>query len=440
MNPGRQRTGLSRNISSTFPLAVTISGVIGLGILRNPGEIASVIPEATLYIGLWLVAGLFVLLSTSVVAELVGMTPQSGGTYTLVRNAYGPYPGFVIGWVDWLSFVGDIALKAVVAMEFIALLFPAATPWNTPLAIMLTTVFAALQLRGIALGSRIQQIASVCMALIVLGFSFTLLFAGPAVISDPESAPVIKTGISAWSLVIATIIFTYDGWLYAAYFNGEIKGGAGAVARASVKGICTVIILYLLLNLAMVWAVPLTSLAGEEFALARALELVISPTAASAVILAGILILLSQQNLLYMGAPRILHALSHDGLASQRARTVSSGGNPMMAVLFSWAVSVVLIMIGGFYFLLHLCVLFFVLIYLILISGVLILRKRKPESERPFKAWGHPYSTIFCLIVWALITLFQAVSEPETALYAAVMVAVSWPVYRFLISRKKINS
>ena len=180
--PGKQRTGLNRNISSTFPLAVTISGVIGLGILRNPGEIASVIPEATLYIGLWLVAGLFVLLSTSVVAELVGMTPRSGGTYTLVRNAYGPYPGFVIGWVDWLSFVGDMALKAVVAMEFIALLFPAATPWNTPLAIMLTTVFAALQLRGIALGSRIQQIASVCMAIIILGFSFTLLFAGPAVI------------------------------------------------------------------------------------------------------------------------------------------------------------------------------------------------------------------------------------------------------------------
>ncbi len=114
--------GLTRALPSKFVLAVTIGGVIGLGILRGPGEIAEVIPDPFFYLALWLLGGLFVLLSTAVCAELVGMTPRSGGTYSLIRRAYGPFPGFVIGWVDWLSFVADIALKAVVILEFVAIL------------------------------------------------------------------------------------------------------------------------------------------------------------------------------------------------------------------------------------------------------------------------------------------------------------------------------
>ena len=89
--------GLKRELPAKFVLAVTIGGVIGLGILRGPGEIAAVIPDPFFYLALWLVVGLFVLLSTLVAAELVGMTPRSGGTYSLIRRAYGPYPGFVIG-------------------------------------------------------------------------------------------------------------------------------------------------------------------------------------------------------------------------------------------------------------------------------------------------------------------------------------------------------
>ena len=243
----------------------------------------------------------------------------------------------------------------------------------------------------------------------------------------------MKTGLSGWSLVAATIIFSYDGWLYAAYFSGEIKGGGRAIARTSLKGLVIVIALYLLLNASIIWSVSLSSVAGNDLALARALELAISPAAASAVVVAAVVILLSHQNLGYMGASRILHALAVDGLASKRAQTVGRGGNPVVAVLATWVLSVGLILVGGFEFLLHLCVFFFVMIYLVLIAGVVILRRREPESDRPYRAWGHPYSTAVCAAGWTIITLFQAVAEPETALYAVIMVAVSWPVYRFLI-------
>jgi APA family basic amino acid/polyamine antiporter len=232
-----------RVLGSGFTLAVVIGGIIGLGILRTPGEVAALVPDPLMFVSLWVLGGLFVLASAVVVAELVGMTPRSGGTYVLVRRAYGPFPGFVIGWVDWLTFVADIAFKSVVVTEFAALLIPAVGQWQTPLAILVSSVFAALQLRGVALGATIQQIAAAALALIVVGFTLALVFAESAMSGNATLVPHTSNGFGAWSLVIASIIYTYDGWYYAAYFGGEIKGGGGAVARSCIKGTAFVILL-----------------------------------------------------------------------------------------------------------------------------------------------------------------------------------------------------
>ncbi len=420
---------LTKALPGRFVLAVIVGGVIGLGILRGPGEIASVVTEPSLYLALWLLGGLFVLLSTAVTAELLGMTPRSGGAYSLIRRAYGPYAGFVIGWADWLSFAADLALKAVVIMEFVAILIPESAAWSTPLAIIVTTVFAAIQLRGIGLGALIQEIATSSIGLVIVVLSLVLLF-----VSATKMTPVNNAG-GDWGLVIATIIFTYDGWLYASYFSGEIKGGAGAAARSCIKGMVLVIALYMLLNVALVKSTGLAALAGSDLALARALELATFPAAGSIIVIAAILILLSHQNLEYMGGPRILQALAVDGLAMRRAQKIGKGGNPVFAILITWMLTVCLILVGGFEFLLLLCVFFFVPIYLAMIVGVLVLRKREPDGDRPYRAWGHPYSTFVCLIGWTIVTLFQAYIERETALYAVAMIAVSWPVYRYLARR-----
>ena len=422
-----------RVLSSGFTLAVVIGGTIGLGILRTPGEVAAIVTDPLMFVSLWVLGGLFSLLSAIVLAELIGMTPRSGGTYALVRRAYGPFPGFVIGWVDWLTFVADIALKAVVVTEFAALLVPAAGQWQTPLAIIVSSVFAALQLRGVALGAKIQQIAAAALVLIIVGFTVALVFAESAISSNANSVPDAAHGLGAWSLLVASIIYTYDGWYYAAYFSGEIKGGGGAVARACIKGTVVVIVLYVFLVAALAWKVPLASLAGKELALAGALEMVVSPLASKVVLAVAIVMLLAHQNLLYMSTPRILQALAVDGLAVRRLGEISKGGNPIFAVLLSWGLSVGLIIIGGFHFLLHLSIFFFLFLYVLVIVGVIILRSRQPDADRPYRAWGHPWSTYTCLFGWILIALFQVGVEIDTAAYAAIFVAISWPVYRYLV-------
>jgi APA family basic amino acid/polyamine antiporter len=411
-----------------FALAVTIGGIIGLGILRTPGEIAGVVSNPYIFVALWVLGGLFALLSVVVVAELIGMTPRSGGTYALVRRAYGPFPGFVMGWVDWLSFVADIALKAVVVTEFVSRVIPAMEPWQKPLAILISTVFAALQLRGVALGAKIQEIAAATVTFTVVGFTLALLF-GDSVSGDATSASDTASGFGAWSLVIASIIYTYDGWSSASYFSGEIKGGSGAVARTCIKGVLVIIPLYTLLVTALVLKVPLANLAGSELALADALGMVVSTHASTIVLVVAIVMLLAYQNLLYMSSPRILQALAVDGLAAKRVAIISEGGNPNAAVFVTWILSIVLILAGGFEFLLHLSVFFYMFIYVFMILGVIILRSRQPEIERPYRAWGHPWSTYLCLIIWFLLGLYDAVAEIKTAAYAAGMVALAWPVY-----------
>jgi len=414
-----------RVLSSGFTLAAIIGGTIGLGILRTPGEVATVVTDPLMFVSLWVLGGLFALLTAIVVGELMVMTPRSGGTYALVRRAYGPFPGFVIGWVDWLSFVADIALKAVVVTEFASLLIPATRQWQTPLAILVSSVFAALQLRGVAMSAKIQEVAAAFIALIIVGFTVALVFAESAVSSSMALVPHAANRLGAWSLVIASIIYTYDGWSYPAYFSGEVKGGGGAVARACIKGAVIIILLYVFQFVA--------SQAGNELALAGALEMVGSPLASTVVLVAAIIMLLAHQNLLYMSTPRILQALAVDGLALRRAGEISKGGNPIFAVLVSWGFSVGLIVIGGFHFLLYLSIFFFLFIYVVLVVGVIILRSRQPDTDRPYRAWGHPWSTYTCLFGWLVLGLFQAGAQIDTAAYAAIMVAISWPVYRILM-------
>ena len=424
-------TRLDKTLPSRFVLAVTVGGVMGLGILRGPGEIAKIIPEPTLYLLFWFFGGIFVLLSTTVTAELFGMTARSGGTYALVRRAYGGYSGFVIGWVDWLSFTADLALKAVVIIEFVSILLPELKTWSTLLAISVTSGFALIQLRGVTLGAKIQELATTIISLVIVCMTLILFFIEPST-SKSSEIPITDNKMSGWSLAIATIIFTYDGWLYGCYFGEEIKGQPSASARASIKGIVIVISLYMLLNLALVMGPGLAVISGSNLAIATAFEFAHLPLAETLVIIAAILILLGHQNLEYMSGARILYALARDGLASKKVKEVGENGNPVYAILATWVVAIGLIFVGGFEFLLLLSVFFCVPIYLALIIGVIILRKREPNAERPYRAWGHPYSTGLCFFGWLIITVFQAYIERETAIYAAIMIAISWPIYRYL--------
>ena len=436
------RGKLHRLLGKGFSITACVGLIIGLGILRTPGEIAVTISNPVAYMAMWVGVGLFVLLSLSVVAELIAMTPKSGGIYAMVAHAYGPYPGFLIGWTDWVSTCAALALKSVVVTEYIALVVPSLASLATWLAVGITSGFAVLQLAGTRSSARVQHFASIGIGLIVIVLAVAL-FVGAFLNSGVVDVPV-PAGISgsatfaAMGLTVAAIVFTYDGWYAASYFSGEVTSGGRAVALGSLQGAVIVVVLYVALNLALVLSVPLAALAGHKLALAGALDLVFGTGAGNILFFAAIFILLAHQNLQYMIASRILYALSIDGLGSRHATAVSDRGAPATAIIFSWLVVASLIIAGTFGFLLNLVTLLFMAMYVALIVGVFRLRRQEPAAERPFRAWAYPASGIFCALGWLAIGLFVTITNPMSALYGLVLVLVSAPIYSWVRSRRAI--
>src|SRR5947207_13485306 len=148
-----ERRTLLRVLGVGFGLAVTIGGTIGMGILRTPGEVAKQLPTPTLFIGIWIVGGVYALLGAISVAELGAMIPRSGGFYVFAHRALGNYAGFVVGWSDWLSSCATIAVISMVVGEYSAVLVPSLSNKATAVALTVTVFFALLQWRGIRWGS-----------------------------------------------------------------------------------------------------------------------------------------------------------------------------------------------------------------------------------------------------------------------------------------------
>jgi APA family basic amino acid/polyamine antiporter len=267
-----------------------------------------------------------------------------------------------------------------------------------------------------------------------LGFSGSLLFGDPgAAVGEPLlSSPTW----AHYGIVAAAIVFTYDGWVGASYYSAEVEGGGRSAALGSVKGILIVIALYLLLNGLLVVNVPLSVVQGHELALAGALDFLYGAGAANFVVFAALFILLSHQNIQYMAASRALYALSVDELGSRHATRVSERGTPTGAVLLTWGLMSLLIIAGGFEFLLNLSALLFIAGYVAMVVGVFRLRRRSPEAARPFRAWGFPFSGVVCILGWSALTLFIGLMDLKSAGYSLALAAISVPVFLGLKRRR----
>src|SRR5437763_9111720 len=211
-----QRRGrLLRVLGVGFGLAVTIGGVIGMGILRTPGEVAAQLPRPSLFIGVWLIGGLYALLGTINVAELGAMLPRDGGFYVYARRALGAYAGFVIGWSDWLSTCGTTAAIALVIGEYTIALFPALEGFDIHVALFAVVVFAVLQWVGVRWGGRTQEITSLLKAV-----AFLMLVSACFVLGNRNPLAGLATQFikAATQSTTTNLLFSFElltGWIRA---------------------------------------------------------------------------------------------------------------------------------------------------------------------------------------------------------------------------------
>ncbi len=422
-----------------FGLAVTIGGTIGMGILRTPGEIAAKLPTPTLFIGVWILGGLYALLGALTVAELGAMIPRSGGWYVFVHRAMGTYPGFVVGWSDWLSTCGTLAVIAMVVGEYTAVLIPSLAGHDKAIALTATLGFAALQWRGIRWGSFTQNVTSLLKTLIFAVIAIAAFTYGGNT-STGKSLPVAHGFALFGALIVALqgVLYTYDGWYGVIYFGEEVRNPKRDVARSMIGGVLLIIAIYLIVNLAYVYVLPMSQLAGENFAAGAVANKIFGAYGDKTIRLLAILSLLSTINAYTLTAPRILYAMSCDELFTHHATRVNRGGTPTLTLLISTLVAVLFIF-RSFEQVLAALAFFFVANYAMAYISVFVLRVREPDLPRPYRAWGYPWITGIVLLGSIAFLMGAVISDQQHSLFALAILAVSVPIYlvvRLLSSRR----
>jgi APA family basic amino acid/polyamine antiporter len=431
---------LLRVLGVGFGLAVTIGGTIGMGILRTPGQVAAQLPTPKLFIGVWILGGVYALLGAITVAELGTMIPRSGGWYVFVHRALGNYPGFVVGWSDWLSTCGTLAVIAMVVGEYTAVLIPRLAGRDKAIALTVTLAFALLQWRGIRWGSFTQNVTSLLKTLIFAVIAIAA-FAFGGNTSTQTSLPVAHGFAFLAALVIALqgVLYTYDGWYGVIYFGEEVRNPKRDVVRSMIGGVLLVIAIYLIVNLAYVYVLPMSQLAGENFPAGAIANKIFGSYGDKTIRVLAILSLLSTINAYTLTAPRILYAMSCDELFARRATRVNKGGTPTVTLLISTVVALLFIY-RSFEEVLAALAFFFVANYSMAYISLIVLRRREPDLPRPYRAWGYPWTTGLVLLGSIAFLVGAVIGDKLHSLFALEILAVSVPIFlvvRFVSARQR---
>ena len=424
------RGHLLRVLGVGFGLAVTIGGTIGMGILRTPGDIAKQLTTPTLFIGIWIVGGVYALLGAISVAELGAMIPRSGGFYVFAHRALGHYAGFIVGWSDWMSTCATIALISMVVGEYSGVLVPALANKTKAVALAVTLFFALLQWRGIRWGSVTQNLTSLLKVLAFAAF-VVAAFLYRAAPTTQTSTPMAHgfALFAAFVLAMQGVLYTYDGWYGICYFGGEIREPKRDVTSSMFGGVLSVIAIYVLVNLALIHVMPLSQIAGEPLAVGKAAGIIFGQHGDSAIRVLGIVSMLSTINAYTLSAPRTLYAMSCDGLFTHHGTRVNKGGTPTVTLLISTIVAVLFIVSGTFDEVLAVVAFFFVSYYTMAFISVFVLRQREPDLPRPYRVWGYPWTTII-VVIGSIAFLAGAVAgDTKNSLWALGLLAISFPVY-----------
>ncbi len=425
---------LQRVLGTAFGLAIVVGGVIGVGILRAPGEVAARLPSATLIIGAWILGGLYALLGANSAAELGAALPSTGGFFVYVRRAFGPFPAFVAGWSDFLSSCASATTGAFIISEYSGRIAPALRGGATPVLVALAVLlwFGWLQSRGVKEGDRVQQLTSALKAVLLLALVLACLFSG-AHATDTVAPPALPSGLAFWgALVLALqgIIYAYDGWYFPMYFGEEMANPGREIPRAMIRGILLIILIYVLINVAVLVVLPVGRLAGEPLAVGAAMGVVFGPKGDLLVAAVAILTMPSAINASLMSGTRTIFALARGGLVrAPLLATVSATGTPRPALALTVVLAVAFLLTGTVERLLAVVSFFYVAGYVAAFLSVFVLRRREPGLPRPWRAWGHPWTT-GAVLAGSLAFLGGAVaSDTRNSIVALACIVASVPLF-----------
>ncbi|MEO8032784.1 MAG: APC family permease [Gemmatimonadota bacterium] len=413
-----------------FGLAIIVGNTIGVGIMRTPGDVAALLPSLPWFIGVWIAGGLYALLGAMTMAEPGTMIPKSGGMYIVALRGLGRYPGFAIGWTDTISTCAAVAAITIAFGEYSEGLVPALQGKASLIAVVVTTVLALIQWRGIRIGDLVQQLTSLLKMIVLTGVA-VVCFVLPVKAMPPAAAVTLPTAVTFSAIILAlqAVIYTYDGWNGMLYFGGEVKDPGRNVPRGMAGGVVLVVAVYLLLILGFSHVLGLAGMAGQNLVAATAAQAVFGPIGDRVVRVVILISLISAANAIILMVQRIPCSMARDGLAPARLGDLNAGGTPALSLLVTWAATVALIASGTFQRAIAIAAFYYVLQYAVAFVSVIVMRWREPDAPRPYRAWGYPVVPVLLTIIAILFMVGVYIGDRTNTLLSLGLLGLSYPAY-----------
>jgi APA family basic amino acid/polyamine antiporter len=437
-----QRRGLLRVLGTAFGLAIVVGATIGGGILGTPGSVAQALPNTALFIGVWLFGAVNALLGATAYSELGAMMPRSGGMYVFAHRAFGDGVGFFAGYADWINWsVSSAALIALVG-EYLGKMIPALGGHPTITGFGIFVLIAAVQWLGVRWGGRTQEVTSVLKTAALLALvAAVFLLPHATAPAAPAGAAVLPHGVPlllAFGVAMQGVIFSYDSYYAVVYCGEEIRDPGRAIPRSIFRGLLLVIATYLLLNVAFLAVVPVQQMAGDPFVGGTVARMLFGARGDTVIRLIMIVAVLGTVNAQIIAAPRVLLAMARDGLFPRQATRVNAGGTPSVALGLSLLLIAGFLFTGSFDAILGVDAFFIVVLYLVVFLSLFVLRRREPETARPYRAWGYPVVPGLAVLFAVALLVAMTLGDRRGAIITLALLLVSLPmshVVRRMISK-----
>jgi len=445
----------------------------------------------------WILTGLLTIAAALSYGELAALFPHAGGQYVYLREAFSPLWGFLYGWTLFLVIqTGTIAAVAIGFARYLGVLFPAISPktWVIPpinfsskfaislsvqqlVAALMIVFLTYLNTRGVKLGKRIQNVFTSAKILALLSLILLCVFVArnASAISDNFShfwevrgAQPIEPGANFLKRVLPTVsaasgwfgllvafgvaqvgsLFSADAWNNIGFTAAEVKNPKRDVALSMALGTIIVITLYCLANLAYLCALPLSHIqnAPDDRVATAALSAIFGAKGAVVMAIAIVISTFGCNNGLILAGSRVAYAMAKDGLFFKATGKLNEKGVPGVALVYQGIWIVVLILMrtrkpdgtyGNLYSeLLDYVVFAALLFYALTVVGVFLLRAKRPELERPYRAFAYPLVPLLYIVAAIGIMVVLALYKTQTAGAGIVIVLLGLPVY-WLWSRRR---
>jgi basic amino acid/polyamine antiporter, APA family len=416
---------------------VLVSNMIGGGIFTTTGFMARDLGEPILILSLWLVGGLLAMAAAMAYSELPAMLPRAGGDYIYLRQAYGPFVGFLSGWTSFtVGFGAGIAAAAVSFASYALRLMPLAEDnslASKTIALILVWIMTAVHAAGTGAGGRLQRVLTTTKvsAIVLLIFGGLLLGHGSWE-HMVDHAPRNKTGVGSLIVALIFVIYTYLGWNVVGYIAGDIAEPQRMIPKIVIGGTAFVASLYLLLNLLYLYALPVTALAQPPIlpVAEKAAAALWGPASAQLVAALLCISIAGGVSAMVWAGPRVYWAMALDGVFPSFFKALTpSSGVPTRALLVQSGWASLLILTGTFEQLIIFSGFILSAFTALTIGAVMMLRRRRPDLARPYRVPFYPILPAMVILVLLIVVVDSAIQRPIESTMGIAIVLSAIPFY-----------